>query len=305
MAVAAAIKLFLRFDGQTPLHRNGRLPDERARQRAGRRQPARRGLRAGRQPAEADTILFNTCSVRQHAEDKIYSALGRLKQLKQAGSAQDHRRAGLHGPEGPAADLRAGSARGPGRRAGPVAPDCRSSGAGAAGARAADRGEPRPQGRQPRRTVAARASAATTRCATARCGRSPLSGDGADHVRLRQVLHLLHRAQGARARSRAARPTRSWTKSGNWPTRAAARSRCWARPSTATSDTQRGRTLRLSDLLARLQRRSRACARLKFVTNYPRHMTRRSACGGARSAQGLALPARAGAERLRTRSCSG
>jgi tRNA-2-methylthio-N6-dimethylallyladenosine synthase len=33
---------------------------------------------------EADTILFNTCSVRQHAEDKIYSALGRLKNLKQA-----------------------------------------------------------------------------------------------------------------------------------------------------------------------------------------------------------------------------
>ncbi|MDR1270309.1 MAG: tRNA (N6-isopentenyl adenosine(37)-C2)-methylthiotransferase MiaB [Planctomycetaceae bacterium] len=27
----------------------------------------------------ADVILFNTCSVRQHAEDKIYSALGRLK----------------------------------------------------------------------------------------------------------------------------------------------------------------------------------------------------------------------------------
>jgi tRNA-2-methylthio-N6-dimethylallyladenosine synthase len=32
---------------------------------------------------QADTILFNTCSVRQHAEDKIYSALGRLKELKQ------------------------------------------------------------------------------------------------------------------------------------------------------------------------------------------------------------------------------
>ncbi|MGA2796375.1 MAG: MiaB/RimO family radical SAM methylthiotransferase [Thermoguttaceae bacterium] len=32
---------------------------------------------------QADTILFNTCSVRQHAEDKIYSALGRLKQVKQ------------------------------------------------------------------------------------------------------------------------------------------------------------------------------------------------------------------------------
>jgi len=34
-------------------------------------------------PSQADTILFNTCSVRQHAEDKIYSALGRLKQAKQ------------------------------------------------------------------------------------------------------------------------------------------------------------------------------------------------------------------------------
>lgn len=32
--------------------------------------------------ADADTVLFNTCSVRQHAEDKIYSALGRLRQHK-------------------------------------------------------------------------------------------------------------------------------------------------------------------------------------------------------------------------------
>jgi tRNA-2-methylthio-N6-dimethylallyladenosine synthase len=30
----------------------------------------------------ADVVLFNTCSVRQHAEDKIYSALGRLKHRK-------------------------------------------------------------------------------------------------------------------------------------------------------------------------------------------------------------------------------
>ena len=44
-------------------------------------------LRAGyelvKSPRQADTILFNTCSVRQHAEDKIYSALGRLKHLKE------------------------------------------------------------------------------------------------------------------------------------------------------------------------------------------------------------------------------
>ncbi|MEB2308679.1 MAG: tRNA (N6-isopentenyl adenosine(37)-C2)-methylthiotransferase MiaB [Candidatus Brocadiaceae bacterium] len=31
---------------------------------------------------EADVILFNTCSVRQHAEDKVYSHLGALKMLK-------------------------------------------------------------------------------------------------------------------------------------------------------------------------------------------------------------------------------
>ncbi len=33
---------------------------------------------------QADTILYNTCSVRQHAEDKIYSALGRIKSIKEA-----------------------------------------------------------------------------------------------------------------------------------------------------------------------------------------------------------------------------
>lgn len=31
---------------------------------------------------QADAIFYNTCSVRQHAEDKIYSALGRIKDLK-------------------------------------------------------------------------------------------------------------------------------------------------------------------------------------------------------------------------------
>lgn len=34
-------------------------------------------------PRLADVILFNTCSVRAHAEDKVYSALGRLKHVKQ------------------------------------------------------------------------------------------------------------------------------------------------------------------------------------------------------------------------------
>ncbi len=42
----------------------------------------RRGYELVTSPRLADTILFNTCSVRQHAEDKIYSALGRLRDAK-------------------------------------------------------------------------------------------------------------------------------------------------------------------------------------------------------------------------------
>jgi tRNA-2-methylthio-N6-dimethylallyladenosine synthase len=33
-------------------------------------------------PADADVLLFNTCSVREHAEDKTYSALGRIRHVK-------------------------------------------------------------------------------------------------------------------------------------------------------------------------------------------------------------------------------
>ena len=39
----------------------------------------RQGYELVHNETEADVILFNTCSVRQHAEDKIYSALGRLR----------------------------------------------------------------------------------------------------------------------------------------------------------------------------------------------------------------------------------
>ncbi len=42
-----------------------------------------RGFELTNRPEGADAILFNTCSVRQRAEDKVYSALGRLRTLKQ------------------------------------------------------------------------------------------------------------------------------------------------------------------------------------------------------------------------------
>src|SRR5713226_7960702 len=43
----------------------------------------RQGYELIYEATQADVILFNTCSVRQHAEDKIYSALGRLRSYKQ------------------------------------------------------------------------------------------------------------------------------------------------------------------------------------------------------------------------------
>jgi tRNA-2-methylthio-N6-dimethylallyladenosine synthase len=38
----------------------------------------RQGYELTQEPVEADVVLFNTCSVREHAEEKIYSALGRI-----------------------------------------------------------------------------------------------------------------------------------------------------------------------------------------------------------------------------------
>src|SRR5258706_13994734 len=35
-------------------------------------------------PAQADVILFNTCSVRENAQERVFHALGRLRPLKQA-----------------------------------------------------------------------------------------------------------------------------------------------------------------------------------------------------------------------------
>ena len=42
-----------------------------------------RGYELTPEPKEADAILLNTCSVREHAEEKVYSSLGKLKRLKQ------------------------------------------------------------------------------------------------------------------------------------------------------------------------------------------------------------------------------
>ena len=45
---------------------------------------AAEGLTPTDRPEEADVILFNTCSVREKAQEKVFSDLGRVKQLKRA-----------------------------------------------------------------------------------------------------------------------------------------------------------------------------------------------------------------------------
>src|SRR5512146_589918 len=42
------------------------------------------GMEQTDKPEEADVILFNTCSIREKAEDKVFSDLGRARVLKQA-----------------------------------------------------------------------------------------------------------------------------------------------------------------------------------------------------------------------------
>ena len=45
---------------------------------------ASQGMRPTVDPAEADLILFNTCSVRDKAQEKVFHDLGRIKQFKQS-----------------------------------------------------------------------------------------------------------------------------------------------------------------------------------------------------------------------------
>src|ERR1700684_132764 len=45
---------------------------------------ASHGLELTRNEAEADVILINTCSIREKAQEKVFSQLGRWRELKQA-----------------------------------------------------------------------------------------------------------------------------------------------------------------------------------------------------------------------------
>ncbi len=81
------------------------------------------GLRAGRHAARGRHDPVQHVQRPPACRGQNLQRPGPPEARQEAQSAQDHRRARLHGPEGSAADLRAGSVCRSGRRAGAVAPD--------------------------------------------------------------------------------------------------------------------------------------------------------------------------------------
>ena len=45
-------------------------------------------------PDNADLVIFNTCHIREHAAEKVYSELGRIERLKKNKAGQGRRDAG-------------------------------------------------------------------------------------------------------------------------------------------------------------------------------------------------------------------
>ncbi len=152
-------------------------------------------------PEQADLVVLNTCHIREHASEKVYSELGRLRDAKR------ERRA-----EGRDLTIAVARLRRPGRGRGDRAPPARRRHRrGPAGlpppARASGRG--RAQGRDPpRRQAPAGRRRARHRLPGREQVRSPAGAAGrarrlglpVDPGRLRQVLHLLRRALYARRR---------------------------------------------------------------------------------------------------------
>ena len=230
----------------------------------------KQGYEVVARPADADTILFNTCSVRQHAEDKIYSALGRLKHAKKH---HPHKIVGVLGcmaqkdqqlifERAPYVDLIVG----PGQLH--QIPDLLER--VAAGSRSADRSQPRASGRHA--TGNCRQLRELRSAARSRDAAHALSGIRADHDRLRQVLHLLHRADGAAGPSRVARRDQIVAEARQLAGEGCREITLLGQTVNSYQYRDAGRTTRLSDLLARLHEID-GLDRLKFITNYPKHMT--------------------------------
>ena len=178
------------------------------------------------EPDEADVILFNTCSVREKAQEKVFHDLGRVKHLKQAQSRPAHRRRRLRRQPGRRGDRRARALCRPGVRPANAAPAAGNDRRAARERRAA--GRYLVSGNRKIRPPAAGA-------------RRRRHGLRVDHGRLQQVLQLLRRALHARRRSLAAARRRADRSRRTRRSKASRKSRCWGRTSNAYPAEQRMR----------------------------------------------------------------
>ena len=194
-------------------------------------------------PEQADLVVLNTCHIREHASEKVYSELGRLRDTKlerrAAGPRPHHRRRRLRRPGRGRGDRAPPARRRHRRRAAGLPPAARAAGRGRAqvgvpARRQAPAGRRRARHRFPGREQVRPPAGAR--------GRARRLGLPVDPGRLRQVLHLLRRALHARRRIFAAAPRPCWPKRAIWRRRAPSRSRCSAR--TSTPITARRRTAR-------------------------------------------------------------
>ncbi len=211
-------------------------------------------------------------------------------------SGQDDRRDGLHGPEGPRNHFQASSLCRPGRRPRPAAhgaQDCLTRSAPARDVRWPSRFRVKMDRKRSSRGATKRSIRFVTPHAA-----DALPGLPENPNRMRQVLHLLRRAQHARSGTGSSR-----------------RSRFLPRPETLADQgcreiTLLGQTVNsykyrhddgsVTDMAALLEQLQPidGIDRIKFVTNYPKDMTRRLLETDPRSAQGLALSACASTKRI-------
>ncbi len=163
-------------------------------------------------PSQADLVLYNTCSIREKAAQKVFARLGDWKTLARR---ENYRRAGMPGAAGRRRNFRARAVGEPGVRFGELSQAAavdRSAGIG----RAARYG-PGPGHRRNFRdgNHAARQSAARVHH---------------DHRRLRLLVLVLRGAAHARAGTQPASEAVLAEARSGWPMRATRKFSCWGRP---------------------------------------------------------------------------
>ena len=168
-----------------------------------------------------DLIVFNTCAVRENADNRLYGNLGHLRPVKDAHPGHADRRRRMPGPEGPGRRWSSG-------RRGSTSCSARTTSASlpALLERARHNAEAQVEIARGARGLPERAAGA------ARFGGQRL---GEHQRRLRQHLHLLHRAEPSRRASVTAAPATCSPRCRRSSSRASWRSRCSARTSTPTA----------------------------------------------------------------------